>query len=86
MKVVAKPIQVIAWFGDEGSINPMRFKLEGEEESQVIKISKVLKKEKERLAGNIMEKFLCSSCINGIEKLYEIKYDTKTYKWILFKI
>ena len=84
MKVVAKPIQMIAWFNEDGSINPIRFKIE-EDGNKVIKVDRVLKAEKERLSGNIMEKFTCSSVINGIERLYEIKYDSNTYKWILFK-
>lgn len=85
MKVVAKPIQMIAWFNKDGSINPIRFKVE-EDGDKVIKVDRVLKAERERLAGNIMEKFTCSSVIDGIEKLYEVKYDSKSYKWILFKI
>lgn len=84
MKVVAKPIQMIAWFNKDGSINPIRFKIE-EDGDKVIKVDRVLKTERERLAGNIMEKFICSSIIDGIERLYEIKYDSNTYKWILFK-
>lgn len=84
MKVVAKPIQMIAWFNKDGSINPIRFKIE-EDGEKVIKVDRVIKAERERLAGNIMEKFTCYSVIDGIEKLYEIKYDSNTYKWILFK-
>lgn len=82
MKVVAKPISMITHHLEDGSINPIRFKME----DKVIKIDKIIKQEREKLAGNIMEKFLCSSTINGTEKIYEIKFDTKTYKWILFKI
>lgn len=85
MKVVAKPIQMIAWFNKDGSINPIRFKIE-EDGNKVIKVDRILKAERERLAGNIMEKFTCSSVIDGVEKLYEVKYDSKSYKWILFKI
>lgn len=85
MKVVAKPIQMIAWFNKDGSINPIRFKIE-EDGNKVIKVDRILKSERERLAGCIMEKFTCSSVIDGVEKLYEVKYDSKSYKWILFKI
>lgn len=84
LKVIAKPIQMIAWFNKDGSINPIKFKID-EEESKVIKIDKILKRDKEKLAGNVMEKFVCSSCIDGIEKIFEIKYDVTKYKWILFK-
>jgi hypothetical protein len=85
LKVIAKPIQMIAWFNEDGTINPIKFKID-EEENKVIKIERILKREQEKLAGNTMEKFTCSSCINGIEKIFEIKYDIKNYKWILFKI
>lgn len=85
MKVVAKPIQMIAYFKEDGSINPIKFKIE-EDGVKVIKIDKILKSEREKLAGNIMEKFTCTSTINGIEKIFEVKYDSKSYKWILFKI
>lgn len=83
--MIAKPIQMIAWFNKEGSINPIRFKVE-EDGEKVIKVDRVLKSEQERLAGSIMEKFTCTSIINGVEKIFEVKYDSKSYKWILFKI
>lgn len=85
MKVVAKPIQMIVWFNEDGSINPIRFKVD-EDGDKVIKVDRVLKSEQERLAGSIMEKFTCTSVINGVEKIFEVKYDSKSYKWILFKI
>lgn len=85
MKVVAKPIEVIAWFGKDGKINPIKFRIE-QEEIKVIKIEKVLKREKEKLAGRYMEKFLCSSVVDGAEKLFELKFDILSSQWILFKI
>lgn len=86
MKVVSKPIQVIVWFDKNGDINPVRFKVENDEdEGRVVKIDRVLKREKEKLAGRVMEKFLCTSCIDGIEKMFEIKYEALSYKWTLFK-
>lgn len=85
MKVIAKPIKMIAWFNEDGSINPIRFKVD-EDGDKVIKVDRVLKSEQERLAGSIMEKFTCTSVINGVEKIFEVKYDSKSYKWILFKI
>lgn len=41
MKVVAKPIEVIAWFDKEG-IHPIRFRLKDGEVLKVIKIEKVM--------------------------------------------
>jgi hypothetical protein len=87
LKVVAKSIEMIAWFTKDGTPNPIRFKIEGEDESvSVIKVDKIIEKDKERLAGNPMMVFKCQSLIDGIEKIYEIKYEVNTCKWILYKM
>lgn len=87
MKILAKPIQMIAWNDINGNIHPVRFKITKEDESDsVVKIDKVICIEREKLAGNEMLVFKCQSLINGIERLYEIKYELRTCKWILFKI
>ena len=85
MKVVAKPIDMVAWFDKEG-IHPTRFKIEGKDGDVVVKIGRVIKKGSEKLAGNLMLVFTCESEINGHLKPYEIKYEINTMKWILFKI
>ncbi|MPN20038.1 hypothetical protein SDC9_167414 [bioreactor metagenome] len=42
MKVVAKPISMVAWFEPDGGIHPVRFKV-NEDENIVIKFDRVLK-------------------------------------------
>ena len=87
MKVVAKPIEMISWTDLNGNMNPIRFKItKDDESSSVVKINKVISRDKEKLAGNIMLVFKCQSVINEIERLYEIKYELSTCKWMLFKI
>ena len=55
-------------------------------DDKVIKVERILAREIEKLCGNDMEKFTCTSTINNVEKIFEIKYELKTHKWILFKI
>lgn len=87
MKVVAKPIEVVAWFTADGVPHPARFRYCDEDgANEVIKIDKIIYKDREKLAGNEMIKFVCQSEIDGISKLFEIKYELKTCKWMLFKI
>lgn len=87
MKVIAKPIQMLAWFNEDGQPNPIRFRITNEDESfTVIKVDKVLFKDIEKLAGNNMLIFRCQSLINGMEKIFELKYELRTCKWMLFKI
>lgn len=85
MKVVAKPISMVAWFEPNGALHPVRFKIT-EEEDMVIKVDRILSKETEKFAGNPRIVFNCQSIINGCERLYQIKYEVNTCKWILFKI
>jgi len=87
MKVIAKEIEMIAWFDKEGIIKPLKFRLEASDESyQVIKVLKVLSISKEKYVGNIMYSFKCKSVINNVEKIYELKYEVASSKWVLFKI
>lgn len=87
MKVIAKPIDMVAWFTKEGIPHPIRFRIFNKDDTfKVIKIDKVLYVEKEKLAGNHMMVFKCRSTINAVEKVYEIKYEMSTMKWVLFKI
>jgi hypothetical protein len=87
MKVIAKDIEMIAWFTEDGTPTPLRFKIRGEDEAvNVIKVDRVLFKEKEKLAGNLMMVFRCQSAINNIDRIYELKYELSTCKWILYKM
>lgn len=86
MKVVARPIDVVAWFDKDGSLHPVRFRILKEEMNKVIKIDRVISKEKEKLAGNDMIVYSCQSVVNGTYLRYELKYELKSCKWILFKI
>lgn len=87
MKIVAKPIEVISYTDDKGDIRPLRFRLQTEDDSvKVIKVDKVIVKETEKLAGNLMLVFKCQSLMNNEVKTFEIKYDLGTCKWMLYKI
>lgn len=86
MKVVAKPIDVIAVFTKEGVPTPIRFKFSEEDTITVIKVDRVIIRDLERFAGNNMVVFRCQSLIDNMQKVYELKYELSTCKWILFKI
>ena len=87
MKIVAKPIEVISYTDNKGDIRPLRFRLQTEDDSvKVIKVDKVIVKETEKLAGNLMLVFKCQSLINNGVKIFEIKYDLGSCKWMLYKI
>ena len=87
MKVLALPIEMVSYTDNKGNIKPIRFRMQvGEEPMQVIKIDKVIVKETEKFAGNIMLVYKCQSLIENTIKLFEIKYELSSCRWILFKI
>lgn len=87
MKIVAKPIEMIAWFTRDGIPNPIRFRLMGEDKAlKVITVDKIIFRENQKIAGTPAILFNCQSNINRIEKLYQLKYEIDTCRWILFKI
>lgn len=87
MKVLMKPIEMIAWFSSDKYPIPLRCRVTNEDTSnQVIKIDKILFKEEEKLAGNRMILYRCESIINNTQKIFELKYEISTCKWFLYKM
>lgn len=87
MKVVAKPIEMVSYTKLNGEINSISFRMQLEDESvKVIKVDRVITKENEKLAGNNMIVFKCKSIIDGLQRLFEIRYELSTCRWLLFKM
>lgn len=87
MKILMKPIEMIAWFTEQGAPTPVKYRTTLEDKSKVsIKVDKIITKDEEKLAGNRMIIFKCQSIINGTEKAYELKYEINTCKWFLYKM
>ena len=84
MKVLALPIEMISYTDNTGYIKPIRFRMQIDDEPmEVIKIDKVIVKDTERFAGNIMLVYKCQSLIGDVMKLFEIKYELETCLTIL---
>ena len=81
MKVYMRPVEMLAWFNEEGP-HPLKFKLN----DKVIKVEQILSSTQERLAGNRMVVYKCQSEMNGELKPFELKFEMQTCKWFLFKI
>jgi hypothetical protein len=87
MKIIAKPVDMIAWFDKNGVSSPLKFRFVNIDDSNfVVKVDKVITRAKEKFAGNEMILFRCQSIINGIEKVYELKFEVKSCKWMIYKI
>ena len=82
MKVMAVAIQVVCWFDELGNLHPVRFR----HENNVVPVQQVMHTTEEKLAGNRMKIFRCRSEINGSMREFELKYETQSCKWMLWRM
>lgn len=86
MKVYMKPIKVRSDTETDGSITPLKFKIETpEKEFITVRIKRIQFRGEEKLAGNRMLIFRCETETN-VEKIIELKYELNTCKWFLYKM
>ncbi|MCX7745975.1 MAG: hypothetical protein N2645_03645 [Clostridia bacterium] len=87
MKILMKPVEMIAWFTRDGVPNPLKYKLQNENKENVtISVQRIILRQEEKLAGNRMFIFRCQSIIGGVERIFELKYEINTCKWFLYKM
>ena len=87
MKILMKPIEMIAWFSKDNYPIPLRYRIVAEDLTTiVIKVDKILFREEEKLAGNRMVIYRCEGIINQAQKPFELKYEISTCKWYLYKM
>lgn len=89
MKILAEPIDAIVTFRAEGGKNPRPYKFrfkDRDERYYEIKIEKIFNVEKWRITGRNSLVYKCSSTVNGVEKLYEIRYIIEECRWELYKM
>lgn len=86
MKIYMKPIRMISVTDFDGSIRPIRFQVEQQEELITIKVDHINQQHNEKLAGIGTIIYRCQSVINNVERVYELKYEVPTHKWFLYKL
>jgi hypothetical protein len=87
MKIIRKPIEMIAYFPKTNVPEPIKYRLLNEDGSlSTIRINRIISTDLEKLAGNRTYIFTCQSIINDILQTYELKYELSTCKWLLWKV
>ena len=87
MKIVAVPIDIIVVFNRKEPAKPFKFKYTDEDgDVHEIKIDKILSIREHVSAGVQTFMFDCQSTKNGSQYRYEINYNPKSMRWILYKI
>lgn len=86
MRILAKPIRVIASFFPGKYPIPYKFKTEEGGERIEVKIDKILMIEPKMQAGIESIVYTCQSCIRGENKRYDLKYIKGNCQWELYRV
>ncbi len=80
------PVDVIAVYSADGSIRPLRFRIEDEQHRLLrIDIDEVISVKEIQYVGIEAQLFLCRATREEQECLYELKYTIRTHSWQLMR-
>ena len=81
---ILKDIDVIAAFDLDGNKKPLKFKLIGDQEENIIvDVKRILQKDTRKSLGEYIDIFRCQSEINGYIKQYELQFYRNNCRWKL---
>jgi hypothetical protein len=86
LRIVAKPIKMLAVFDEKGVPSPLRFQVKKNENWRIVKVDKIVSSETIRPSGMEALVFCCQSEIKGVLKKYEIVFRVKPHLWELYRI
>jgi hypothetical protein len=86
MKTVMQPIDMIASSNIEGILTPIRYRINDAGEGVVVKVDSILTRTEEKAAGIRSVIFRCKSVNDGVQEVFELKYEIDRCKWFLYRI
>lgn len=86
MKVLMKSVDMICVNSRDGAVTPIKFRFWEDDRPRVIRIDRIISKKEDKIAGNRMITFTVQSTLNGIEQIFEMKYEILALKWYLYKL
>lgn len=80
-------IEVISVFAADGTITPLRFRMEDEARClQTVIISQVVCATPIQYAGIDAIQYLCKAHTDDRERLFELRFTVRTHRWTLFRV
>lgn len=86
MRTITRPIEMIASSNIEGVLTPLRYRIKEAGEGVVVNVDSILTRTEEKAAGVRSMIFRCRSTIDGVQKVFELKYEPDRCKWFLYRI
>lgn len=78
MKILNKPIKVMAVFHTDGEFEPIKFRVD----EKVVRVDRIVRSYEEHIVGSIRIVFVC---IQNEKDTYEQKYKLDSKIWYRFK-
>ncbi|AFM43578.1 hypothetical protein Desaci_4752 (plasmid) [Desulfosporosinus acidiphilus SJ4] len=86
MKILMKPVDMIAHFVPDDLPHPLRLRTSDDDgEPIVISIKQIFTKSVESVAKQKFFLYRCQCDVNGLSRPIELKYDCSACKWYIFK-
>ena len=80
------PVDVISVCSADGTIKPLRLRMEDEEHQLLrIDIAEIVSMKPVQFVGIEAQIFLCKAMVKGKEWLFELKYTIRTHNWCLYR-
>jgi hypothetical protein len=80
------PVDVIAVCNADGSIKPLRFRMEDEDHQLLrIDIEEVISSKEIQYVGIEAYVFLCRATVRGKESVFELRYMIRSHNWQLLR-
>lgn len=80
------PVDVISVCSADGSIRPLRLRMEDEEHQLLrIDIDEVISSKEIQYVGIEAHVFLCRATVRGKESVFELKYTIRSHNWCILR-
>lgn len=80
------PVQMICGMDTTGSITPLRFRFQTDEDMiETIHVEKVVSRDEKNYVGIREKQFICTASISGMQRIMEIRYNVESQKWRIFQ-
>ena len=77
------PIQMVCAFSTQGDIKPLRFRYEDPEHQIItVDVDNVIARKEMSIGYGGSLIFTCESEIDDVKRIYELRYEIGTHKWI----
>lgn len=86
MKIVRKPVDVIAIFKRKELPMPARVRMEVDGQEIAVKVDQIIKIQRVKNVGKGEIIYTCQSYIYNVEKLYVLEYLIDDFQWVLYKL